>query len=848
MKLDRDRWQSERIRLVSAFHSRQDPRTLLKRLAAHADESLIALWRRANLPASACLIAVGGYGRGELFPGSDLDLLILIDETLEDDAKPKLEAFIGACWDLGLDVGHAVRSIQQCLEESAADITVQTSLLEARLLIGPRDRMLELAKRLSQQQDAGAFFEAKQLEMRQRHLRFDDSPYSLEPHVKESPGGLRDLQLLIWLARAAGMPTTWLELSQVGVISREEYRTLQQAQRLLTMIRISLHRLSGRREDRLVFDLQVRVAQDLGIGAQGARRASEALMQRYYMAAKRVSQMRSILMQLIESYLFDRQAKHSVELDEEFVVRDDMLALKDPSLIDRDLSVVFRAFLRTMEHPGIRGMAPDLLRAIWLSRPRMDASFRRLPANRCHFMQVLMQGRGVTKALYDMNQWSVLGRYLPEWRRIVGRMQHDLFHVYTVDQHILTVLRNVQRFSMPEHVHEFPLCSEIVAAMESPWRLSIAALYHDIAKGRGGDHSSLGAAEVRRFCRAHGIEREDSALIEWLVEHHLAMSSVAQKQDISDPEIVEQFAKFVVSEERLNALYLLTVADIRGTSPKVWNSWKGKLLEDLYRSTKRIIGGERLSAQSRLDSKRKEAVRLLHLVPLLDREYAAFWQRLDAAYFLRHDAADIAWHTRVLYRLYESEEPVVRARISPEGGGFQVLVYTSDQSQLFARITRYFDSRSISVQHANVHTLRGARALDSFIVSHPDHEGNYRELLTLVESELKAYLIRNEPLLEPKPGKTSRRSRSFPVQTRVALRPDSSATRYILSLSTSDRSGLLYAIAHTLANRQVQLESARVTTLGERVEDTFVVKGDLFAEERARLALESDLLKLLQPS
>ncbi|MFZ9593944.1 MAG: [protein-PII] uridylyltransferase, partial [Burkholderiaceae bacterium] len=576
MKLDRDRWQSERTRLVSAFHSRQDPRTLLKRLAAHADESLIALWRGANLPASACLIAVGGYGRGELFPGSDLDLLILIDETLEDDAKPKLEAFIGACWDLGLDVGHAVRSVEQCLKESAADITVQTSLLEARLLIGPRDRMLELAKRLSQQQDAGAFFEAKQLEMRQRHLRFDDSPYSLEPHVKESPGGLRDLQLLIWLARAAGMPTTWLELSQVGVISREEYRTLQHAQRLLTMIRISLHRLSGRREDRLVFDLQVRVAQDLGIGAQGARRASEALMQRYYMAAKRVSQMRSILMQLIESYLFDRQAKHSVELDEEFVVRDDMLALKDPSLIDRDLSVVFRAFLRTMEQPGIRGMAPDLLRAIWLSRPRMDARFRRLPANRSHFMQVLMQGRGVTKALYDMNQWSVLGRYLPEWRRIVGRMQHDLFHVYTVDQHILTVLRNVQRFSMPEHVHEFPLCSEIMAAMERPWRLSIAALYHDIAKGRGGDHSSLGAAEVRRFCRAHGIEREDSALIEWLVEHHLAMSSVAQKQDISDPEIVEQFAKFVVSEERLNALYLLTVADIRGTSPKVWNSWKGK--------------------------------------------------------------------------------------------------------------------------------------------------------------------------------------------------------------------------------------------------------------------------------
>lgn len=846
MKIDRDRWQSERSRLITAYQPRQHPRGLLRQLASHADKTLIRLWRQAALPPSACLIAVGGYGRAELYPGSDLDLLILIDEDIEANAKSNLEAFIGACWDLGLDVGHAVRSIEHCLKEAAADLTVETALMEARLITGPPQQMNELMTGLYQQRDAAAFFEAKRLEMRQRHLRFDDSPYSLEPHVKESPGGLRDLQLLIWLARAAGMPTTWLELSQVGVLTREECKTLQQAQRLLSMIRISLHRLSERREDRLVFDLQVRVAQDLGIGAHGPRRASEALMQRYYMAAKRVGQMRSILMQLIESYLFDRKAKRIERLDDEFVIRDDMLALKDPRLIENDLSVVFRAFLRTMEHQNLRGMAPDLLRAIWLARPRMDAGFRKLAANRAHFMQMLMQGRTITKTLYEMNQWSVLGRYLPEWRRIVGRMQHDLFHVYTVDQHILTVLRNVQRFAMPEHVHEFPLCSEVMANMDKPWRLTIAALYHDIAKGRGGDHSSLGATDVRRFCRAHGVSREDSVLVQWLVEHHLAMSSVAQKQDISDPDVVEQFAKFVTNEERLNALYLLTVADIRGTSPKVWNSWKGKLLEDLYRSTKKMLSGERLSAQHRLDSKRREAIRLLHLVPLLDRDYDAFWNRLDSAYFARHEAIDIAWHTRVLYRQFESEEPVVRARLAPEGGGFQVLVYTTDQAQLFARITRYFDSRSISVQHANIHTLRGARALDSFIVSHPDHEGNYRALLTLVESELKAHLIRNEQLLAPKPGKTSRRSRSFPIQTRVELRPDSSASRFILSLSTSDRSGLLYAIAYTLANRQVQLESARITTLGERVEDTFVIKGDWFSEERARVALETDLLKLLQ--
>jgi len=844
--LNRDRWHVERTRLIASYHPRQDPRGLLKRLAEHADRALIQLWCEAKLPPEASLVAVGGYGRGELYPGSDLDLLILIDEALEVSARPALEAFVCACWNLGLDIGHAVRSHEHCLHEAATELTVQTALLEVRLLAGEASQLQALRAALERQRNAGAFFEAKLLEMRQRHLRFDDSPYSLEPHIKESPGGLRDLQLLIWLARAAGMPATWVELAQVGVLTREECKTLQQAQRLLSMIRISLHRLSARREDRLVFDLQLRVAEDLGLGPQGERRASEALMQRYYMAAKRVGQMRSILLQLIESYLFDRQAEEVVALDDEFAVRDGMLALRDPTLIDRDLSVVFRAFLRCVQHPQIRGMAPDLLRAIWLARPRMDARFRKLQANRAAFMEILRQGKGVAKALYEMNQWSVLGRYLPEWRRIVGRMQHDLFHVYTVDQHILTVLRNVQRFAMPEHVHEFPLCSELMATIEKPWRVTIAALYHDIAKGRGGDHSSLGASDVSRFSRAHGLDSDDTALIRWLVVHHLAMSSVAQKQDIADPEVLHQFASFVQSEDRLNALYLLTVADIRGTSPKVWNAWKGKLLEDLYRSTKRVLGGERLSAANRLDSKRREAVRLLNLVPLNEKDYAAYWQGLDTAYFLRHDASDIAWHTRVLYRQTESEVPLVRARLSPDGGGFQVLVYAADQAQLFARITRYFDSRSISVQHAHVHTLRGARALDSFVVSQPNHEGSYRELLSLVESELKAHLIRNEPLQLPQPGKTSRRSRSFPIQPRVELRPDSSASRFILSLSSSDRSGLLYAIAYTLADLQVQLESARITTLGDRVEDTFVVKADRFSEERARLTLETELLKILQ--
>ncbi|HJV95232.1 MAG TPA: HD domain-containing protein, partial [Albitalea sp.] len=433
------------------------------------------------------------------------------------------------------------------------------------------------------------------------------------------------------------------------------------------------------------------------------------------------------------------------------------------------------------------------------------------------------------------------------FRRIVGQMQHDLFHVYTVDQHILMVLRNVRRFFIPEHAHEYPFCSQLAAQFDRPWILYIAALFHDVAKGRGGDHSELGAREVRRFCREHGIEGDDAALIEFLVRGHLTMSRIAQKEDLSDPDVIDAFAKLVGTEPRLTALYLLTVADIRGTSPKVWNAWKGKLLEDLYRLTLRALGGARPNMDVEIEARKQEARHTLNLYSLLPDTEAPLWKTLEISYFARHDAGDIAWHARSLYRFVETKTPVVRARLSSLGEGLQVVVYSPDRPDLFARICGYFDGAGFNILDAKVHTTRAGYALDTFQVISPTMEDHYRDVISLVETQLSQALAATGALPEPSRGRISRRVKSFPITPRVTLRPDERAQRWLLGVSTSDRSGLLYAIARVLARHHINLQLAKITTLGERVEDTFLIDGSALQQNKTQLEIESELLDAITP-
>jgi [protein-PII] uridylyltransferase len=829
----------------------------LQRLAKHTDQTLQTLWSLADMPPQAALVAAGGYGRGELFPYSDIDVVLLLaDDSAVDDnpqLKAKIEQFISNCWDTGLEIGSSVRTVADCVLEATKDVTVQTSLLEARLVVGSKNNFERLQKQLGLVLDPKAFFIAKTLELRQRHNKFENTPYSLEPNCKESPGGLRDLQIILWVACAAGLGKSWDELAKNGLATPFEVKQIKANEALLCLIRARLHVISGRREDRLVFDLQTAVAESFGYSSQIdtsgrlLRRSSEALMKRYYWAAKAVAQLNQILLLNIEERLNPNTYPLRV-INQRFADKAGMIEVVSDDLYTRNPHAILETFLLYESTVGIKGLSARTLRALYNARGVMTAKFRNDPVNRNTFRQILQQPEGITHAMRLMNQTSVLGRYLWVFRKIVGQMQHDLFHVYTVDQHILMVLRNVRRFFMAEHSHEYPMCSQLAAGWDKPWILYIAALFHDIAKGRGGDHSVLGCTDVRLFSKQHGIPVEDAKLAEFLVGEHLTMSRVAQKEDLSDPEVITAFAKHVGNERYLTALYLLTVADIRGTSPKVWNAWKGKLLEDLYRYTLRVLGGRAPDADTEVEARKREALTTLALHAEPFEGHKALWETLDVSYFMRHDASDIAWHARKLSRHVGKAKAIVRARRSSAGEGMQVLVYTPDASDLFARICGYFDQASFSILDAKIHTAKNGYALDTFQVISPDLDSendHFRELAAMVEAELDRTIETPGPLPAPSMGRTSRRVKSFPIAPRVDLRPDEKAQRWLLSVSASDRAGLLYLIARILAKHGINLQLAKVTTLGERVEDTFLISGPELQHNRAQIAIETELLQAL---
>jgi [protein-PII] uridylyltransferase len=854
----RENYRSKKAELlrsiVTSSPSTRNVRSTLRKLALLADDTLKTLWQHAGFDKPFSLVAVGGFGRAELFLHSDIDVLVLLPQgqSPEQDAalKTRIEAFITSCWDSGLEIGSSVRTVDECLAEAAKDVTVQTALLESRLIIGNARLFESFRQRFQSAIDARAFFVAKTLEMSQRHSKFEDTPYALEPNCKESPGGLRDLQIILWVARAAGYGKSWDELARSGLATPFEIKQIKRNETLLQLIRMRLHMIANRREDRLVFDMQNAVAESFGYvtvspeGGKPQERASEALMRRYYWAAKAVVQLNQILLLNIEERLNPSPLQPRA-INERFSDKAGLIEVNSDDLYQREPHAILETFLVYQSTQGAKGFSARTLRALYNARALMDGKFRSDPHNHETFMRILQQPEGITHAMRLMNQTSVLGRYLWPFRRIVGQMQHDLFHVYTVDQHILMVLRNVRRFFIAEHAHEYPFCSQLAAGWDKPWILYAAALFHDIAKGRGGDHSELGALDVRRFCRQHSIEREDAKLIEFLVKEHLAMSRIAQKSDLSDPDVIAAFAKRVGNDRNLTALYLFTVADIRGTSPKVWNAWKGKLLEDLYRLTLRSLGGHVASPDAEVQARKREAMVMLALHSLPFEAQKPLWDTLDVGYFMRHDANDIAWHTRQLSRLVGTDKVIVRARRSPAGEGLQVLVYTKDQPDLFARICGFFDQGGFSILDARIHTALNGYALDTFQVVTPEMPEQYRELTSMVEFELAHVIAQAGPLPEPSRGRLSRRVKTFPVTPHVSLRPDEKGQRWLLGVSASDQVGLLYRIARVLARHHINLQLAKINTLGERVDDTFLIDGQELQNNKKQIEIETELLATL---
>ena len=840
----RERLKSGRTALAAAYLETPSAPRYLTRHAALVDGVITDISVRLALPASFCLAAVGGYGRGELFPGSDVDVLLLLSHAPTAEQQAILENWVQACWDVGLEIGHSVRTIETCIAESDADITVETNLLEARFVWGGRAVFDEFQRRFQARFDAQHFFDGKLAEQQARHARFDDSAYKLEPNLKDSPGGLRDLHTIHWLAQACGIRDSWNGIARAGLLTPAEARRIAREERTLSALRIHLHLLARRREDRLAFDYQTELAGRLGLAATTNKRAGERLMQGYYRAAKLIQRANDILIQSLRVRLFPVTAPPQ-PIDADFQVRARLLEAREPDLFERKPDALLRAFIVYAQHPSLAGFEPATLRTLWRGSTRIDAAFRTNPAHRALFMTLPRQPVGITRAMRAMHRYGLLARYIPAFGRVVGQMQHDLFHVYTVDEHILTVLRNMRRFSVPELAHEFPLASRLIAAFDKPELLYLAALFHDIAKGRGGDHSELGALDARRFCRQHGLDKADSGLVAWLVEMHLAMSRTAQKEDISDPDVIAAFAAKIGDPRRLAALYLLTVADIRGTSPKVWNAWKGKLLEDLYHAVQaRLAGGDEAVAD--IAGKQAEARVNLALYGLPSDAADALWKHLDTRYFVRFDARDMAWQARMLWRRADSPDAVVRARLSPAGEGIQVMVYTPDRPDIFARICGFFARIQYTILEAKIHTTQHGYALDSFQVMDLANRGiHYRDFLSFVEHELARDLDPARPIQPVPRGRLSRHQRHHPYPTTVRLEADSQGRGHMLSITCADRGGLLFAVAETLMRHDVNVYAAKIDTLGERVEDTFLIGGEALQTPAGREALEAEIAEAL---
>lgn len=844
---NRHRFDEARDHAISIYRDGGDAASLLSSLSKITDEAVIRQAAAAGLPRGLAFVAVGGYGRAEMFPYSDLDILVLIPSDLPEKDREAAAAFITSLWDLGLTVGGTVRTVAQCLE-AASDITVATALLESRLIGGESELYSLMKKEFLTRLVPRDFFRDKMLEMHQRHARTGDSPYALEPNVKENPGGLRDLQVFGWIARASGYGDSLYEFAVNGLVTSREAAEIRRSMLFLQKLRIEMHLAAGRHEDRLLFDLQDDVAAALGVEPSGELRASEALMKSYYRNAKSVMQLSLILLQVLsDGFSGGPSSLPAAPIDKTFAIQGEELVLLRKDAFENNLENILRAFVIRATNPGVSRLGTSLVRSLWHAMRNPHLKITASEESRTLFLSILKLPKGVYRALRDLNTWGVLSLVLPAWSRIEGQMQHDLFHVYTVDQHTIEVIRGLRHLIYAEHAHEFPLLTEIMAGLSQTWRLVAAALFHDIGKGRGGDHSKLGEADVRAFCEVYGIPKADEEFIAFLVREHLTMSHVAQKEDISDPEVLKAFAARTGTVERLKALYLLTVSDIRATGPKVWNNWKGQLLERLYRATLALMGGNVPTRSSMLAMRKAAALDIAEGAGITREACEAIWNHLDVAYILRHTPEDLAWHAAELSRWTRETPVLVRARPAPTLAGIEVLVCAPDRQGLFALLVASLQRCRTSILDARIHTTRDGLALDTFLVSDIGQRPEPEDAAQEISQALSRALSSEKPLPAPKLGPLSRRSRHFPIRPKVLIEPDALGGSYLLTIACNDRPGLLYAISSLLSRSGVNLQTARIATLGERAEDIFQITGDLLADPAACLKISAELVETIAP-
>ena len=800
------------------------------------DQILIAIWERLPWPDTShiSLLAVGGYGRGELLPHSDVDLLILTRKSRHTAYRDCIARFTTLLWDIGLDIGQSVRSIRQCKTAARDDITIATTLMESRTLAGPQ----ELQQKMLAATGPGSiwptekFLRAKWDEQIARHEKYHDIDYALEPNIKTSPGGLRDIQTIAWVAKRHYGAESFRAMMDLGFLNRTERIMLMRGRHFLWKMRYGMHMLEGRREDRLRFDTQRALAAMFDYKDDSKSLGVEKLMQRYYRAVANLRGLNDMLLQHLDEAILRGRRETIVDLNRRFHVRNGYLEARSDKIFRNTPSALLEVFVLLANNPQIKGIRASTIRLLREHRKLINRKFRDDIRNVSMFMELLHSPHLMVTQLRRMARYGILGRYLPEFGRIMGQMQHDLFHIYTVDAHSLQVVQNMRRLALPEVAAEFPIVAQIYRSLPKVALLYIAGLYHDIAKGRGGDHSTLGMVDAENFCRRHRLSIWDSKLVSWLVENHLLMSMTAQRKDIEDPEVIHAFASAVGDKLHLDYLYTLTVADIRATNPELWNSWRATLLRNLYLNTRRAL---RLGLENtrdrgyRIADKKESARARLRASGLGNKQIAAVWTHMNDEYFVRESVANICWHTAAIVK-HASDMPLVSLREmsedSPEGATL-VFTYTRDADYLFANSTVAFERLKLNVQSARIFTSVSGRCANTYTILESDGNpvGSNPKRVAEIRSELRRHLDNPGQRIPSPEYRRSRRKISFGQHVNTTLVNSAEKDYSTLEINCPDQPGILACVGQVFAEFGINLKDARITTLGERVEDLFFITG-----------------------
>ncbi|WP_162063352.1 bifunctional uridylyltransferase/uridylyl-removing protein GlnD [Vibrio taketomensis] len=810
----------------------------------YTDLLLTRLWQHYEFDQipHLCLVAVGGYGRGELHPLSDIDILVVSQKNLPESLGAKVSEFITLLWDLRLEIGHAVRTVEECGHIGRTDLTVATNLQEARLLTGCEETFHQLKMLVHSESfwPSEIFYKAKVQEQRERHARYHDTTYNLEPDIKSTPGGLRDIHTLSWVARRHFGATSLFEMSRYGFLTDAEYRELLECQEFLWRVRFALHIELRRYDNRLTFAHQPSVASSLGFVGEG-NRGVEMMMKEFYRTLRRVAELNKMLLKLFGQVILNRGVESSVQIiSDDFQRRGNLIEARKPALFQARPETILDMFLHIANDSTIDGVAPPTLRQLRTARRRLNKFLHTIPEAREKFLELCRHPNALHKAFSLMHKLGVLSAYLPQWNQIVGQMQFDLFHVYTVDEHSVRLLKHINTFSYAKNHSKHPICCEVFPRIQKKELLIIAAIFHDIGKGRPGDHSVIGAEEAYAFCREHGLSTPEANLVSWLVRHHLLMSVTAQRRDIYDPDVIAEFAKQVRDEEYLEYLVCLTVADICATNPELWNSWKRTLLAELFYSTQRALrrGLENpVDVRERIRHNQQMASALLRKENFSSREIELVWQRFKADYFLRHTPKQIAWHCTHLLRHEDSTQPLVLISKKPTRGGTEVFVYTQDQKGIFAKVVAELDRRNFNVHDAQVMTSKDGYVLDTFMVL--DQNGNPIEenRHNAVEKHLVS-VLQTAGAMQIRTRRIPRNLQHFTVKTKVDFLPSKSKKSTTMEFVALDTPGLLATVGATFADQNINLHAAKITTIGERAEDFFIITG----AEGGKLSEQEELL------